>query len=149
METYIINKLNRIHSANIIMNNSRNLLYYFHPKLDEEYILVKMLGHGRQGVVLHLKNRTTNISYALKVVPLNKNNSSIDLFKKEVEFMCLAQTENISVTIHRIEEKFYHINKDETCGFFLMDKVDFTLEDIYYNKVLTKRDIKQIFNRVI
>ena len=30
-----------------------------------------------------------------------------------------------------------------------MDKVDFTLEDIYYNKVLTKRDIKQIFNRVI
>ena len=53
------------------------------------------------------------------------------------------------VTIHRIEESFYHINKDETCGFFLMDKVDFTLEDIYYNKVLTKRDIKQIFNRVI
>ena len=30
-----------------------------------------------------------------------------------------------------------------------MYKVDFTLEDIYYNKVLTKRVIKQIFNRVI
>lgn len=112
----------------------------------ETYDFGKILGHGASGEVVLVTHKTTNQSFACKIVKKNSNMNDAQSMSTEIEIMKRIR--------HRNVVSMYELYETPKCLWIVLELVDggdlyhFLANTPQYNEVIASRQFKQILQGV-